>query len=177
VNYLIAASIAANPATGAPPLDVNFTYTGTPGISYVWDFGDGSPTDATQNPSHTYAVAGNYNVVMTVSINNTQSCTLTLIVVVENPSHLIIPNVFTPNGDGHNDIFMMDYMSIQSFSCLIFNRWGKKVYEWSDPATGWDGKLTSGGKAADGVYYYVIKAKGTDGVDYNEHGTVTLVRH
>ncbi len=177
VNYLIAASIVANPLTGAPPLPVAFTYTGSPGISYSWNFGDGSPADTSENPSHTFNTAGNYNVVLTVYSSPTSFCTVTVTIDVETPSHLVIPNVFTPNSDGFNDQFIMDYSSLASFSCSIFNRWGKEVYSWSDPSKGWDGTIKSGGKASDGVYYYIIEAKGTDNIEYNEHGTVTLVRH
>ena len=68
-------------------------------------------------------------------------------------------------------MFRIDLPGLESFSGVIFNRWGKKMYEWTDPSNGWDGK-----NCKDGVYYYVIKGKGVDGQDYNEQGHITLAR-
>jgi hypothetical protein len=62
--------------------------------------------------------------------------------------------------------------SIATFNCVIFNRWGNKVYEWSDLTSGgWNG-----GNYPDGTYYYIITAKGYDNVTYNLHGAVMLLR-
>jgi len=76
-------------------------------------------------------------------------------------SDLQVPNVFTPNGDGLNDEFRVQYRSIIEFHCWVYNRWGKLVYEWTDPAKGWDGTIY-GKPAAEGAYYYVIRARGSD---------------
>jgi gliding motility-associated-like protein len=177
VTYAIAASFTAVPPIGAPPLGVTFTYTGTAGIGYLWNFGDGTPTDTTENPIHIYTAPGTYNVSMIVYLDSASSCTVTFTVVVQTPSFMIIPNVFTPNADGFNDNFIIKNAGLESFSCVIFNRWGKNVYEWTDPSKGWDGKTSAGTALQDGVYYYIITAKGLDGIDYSEHGTVTLMRH
>lgn len=61
-------------------------------------------------------------------------------------SLLDVPNVFTPNGDGKNDIFKVKALSLESFQGVILNRWGRKIYEWNDPSEGWDGRI--GGKYA-----------------------------
>jgi gliding motility-associated-like protein len=76
-------------------------------------------------------------------------------------SMLLVPNVFTPNGDGTHDEFRVVYRSLKEFHCQIYNRWGHLVYEWTDPAKGWDGTI-NGKPAAAGAYYYVIRALGTD---------------
>ena len=76
-------------------------------------------------------------------------------------SDLQVPNVFTPNGDGLNDEFRVQYRSLAEFHCWVYNRWGKLVYEWTDPAKGWDGTI-NGSPAAEGAYFYVIRARGTD---------------
>lgn len=73
----------------------------------------------------------------------------------------MVPNVFTPNGDGMNDEFRVAYRSIREFHCWIYNRWGHLVYSWDDPAKGWDGTI-NGRPAPEGAYYYVIRALGTD---------------
>ena len=88
-------------------------------------------------------------------------------------SKLEIPNAFSPNGDGQNDVFKVKegYQSIVSFHGYIFNRWGKKIYEWTDIDGGWDGD-----GAKDGVYFVIIKARGADGRNYNLRRDVNLLR-
>jgi gliding motility-associated-like protein len=81
--------------------------------------------------------------------------------------------VFTPNGDGTNDEFRVAYRSLREFHCWVYNRWGKLVYEWTDPAKGWDGTIY-GKPAAEGAYYYVIRALGTD-ADKNARYTMKAV--
>ena len=81
--------------------------------------------------------------------------------VAVSESYLAVPNVFTPNGDGKNDEFRVAYRSLKEFHCWVYNRWGKLVYEWDDPAKGWDGTI-NGRPAAEGAYFYVIRALGTD---------------
>lgn len=83
-------------------------------------------------------------------------------------SKLEVPNAFTPNGDGINDIFKVKegYKSIISFKARVFNRWGKKLYEWTDLEGGWDGK-SGGSTVPDGAYYLNIEARGADGRKYN----------
>ena len=76
-------------------------------------------------------------------------------------SYLAVPNVFTPNGDEFNEEFRVAYRSLREYHIWIYNRWGKLVYESTDPAKGWDGTI-NGKKAAVGAYYYVIRALGTD---------------
>ena len=92
-------------------------------------------------------------------------------------SKLEMPNAFSPNGDGINDVYKVKdgYQSIIEFKGYIFNRWGKKVYEWSDIDGGWDGTI-SGSPAKEGVYFCLIKAKGADGKDYNIKKDVNLLR-
>lgn len=92
-------------------------------------------------------------------------------------SRLEVPNAFTPNGDGVNDVFKVKdgYESIVSFRAQVFNRWGRKLYEWNDPAEGWDGK-SGGSDVPDGAYYLVLKARGADGRDYNIKKVINILR-
>jgi gliding motility-associated-like protein len=87
-----------------------------------------------------------------------------------------IPNVFTPNGDGVNDFFVIDNHGMQTLQTLIFNRWGEKVFEWNTTHTDWDGKGLDGEDVSEGVYYYILTAVGEDGHPYEERGAVTLIR-
>lgn len=92
-------------------------------------------------------------------------------------SKLEMPNAFSPNGDGINDIYRAknNYQSIVEFDAYIFNRWGQKIYEWHDPAGGWDGKF-NGKDVKQGVYFVLVKAKGADGRKYNIKKDVNLLR-
>ncbi|HXH18438.1 MAG TPA: choice-of-anchor L domain-containing protein, partial [Chitinophagales bacterium] len=91
-----------------------------------------------------------------------------------------IPNAFTPNGDTENDVFLIYGQGFESFHLLIFDRWGQKLFESFDPATGWDG--TYRGKLCNpGVYVYYLDAKFVRGVkppDLEKYrkGSVTLIR-
>lgn len=92
-------------------------------------------------------------------------------------SKLEVPNAFTPNGDGVNDVFRVKegYKSIVSFKAMVFDRWGKKLYEWTDPAGGWDGR-SAGHSVPDGGYYLNIQARGADGKHYNIKKVINVLR-
>ena len=92
-------------------------------------------------------------------------------------SVLLMPNAFSPNGDGINDIYKAKdgYQSITDFHGYIFNRWGQKLFEWTHPAEGWDGTY-KGKPVKDGVYFCLVKAKGADGKTYNIKKDVNLLR-
>ena len=80
-------------------------------------------------------------------------------VVTISESQLEMPNAFTPNGDGINDVYRAKegYESIVEFHAAVFNRWGRKLYEWDDPSGGWDG-TAGGSKDPDGAYCLVVNA-------------------
>jgi gliding motility-associated-like protein len=106
--------------------------------------------------------------------------------VVVDPSLLSIPNVFTPDGDGINDYFMVEAKSLRMISMEVFSRSGKLVYSFSGDSEalrewqGWDGNVNnSSRKATPGVYFYFIRAYGWDDIDYNskeQRGFVYLYR-
>ena len=97
--------------------------------------------------------------------------------VVVSESKLEMPNAFSPNGDGYNDIYQAKdgWQSIVEFHASIYNRWGQKLYEWDDPAGGWDGKF-HGTDVKQGVYFVDVKAKGADGRRYHIRRDVNLLR-
>ena len=92
-------------------------------------------------------------------------------------SSLYFPNAFSPNGDKINDIFRAKpgYKSIVEFHAYIYNRWGKMVYDWTDPSGGWDGTI-NGKPAKQGVYFLYCKAKGADGVKWEYKSDINLLR-
>ena len=91
-------------------------------------------------------------------------------------SKLSFPNAFSPNSDGKNDKFMAkECENIAEFHAYIFNRWGQKLFEWTDPTDGWDG-TQNGTPVKEGVYFILCKAKGTDGQTYTIRKDVNLLR-
>jgi gliding motility-associated-like protein len=74
-----------------------------------------------------------------------------------------IPNVFTPNNDSKNDTYHIDELcDFDGFRFVIYNRWGKIIFESTDANFHWDGKTTGGTEASEGVYYYVLNSKTQD---------------
>ncbi len=146
------------------PLEVAFYSNPTPAAQfYKWSIYKSTDLIVTRNDKdirYVFNEPGKYRVVC--SVNNNQ-CTSdsTEVAVAVAESYLAVPNVFTPNGDGKNDEFRVSYRSLREFHCWVYNRWGKLVYEWDDPAKGWDGTI-NGRPAAEGAYFYVIRALGTD---------------
>ena len=89
---------------------------------------------------------------------------------------LLVPNAFTPNGDGHNDLFRVkNPQLVASFSMIIFDRWGEEVYESTDPYKGWDG-TRSGHPASAGAYVWSIHYTDILGGNKDRRGTLILVR-
>ena len=109
---------------------------------------------------YTFSEPGSYRVVCAVNNAICASDSMEVTVAVAE-SYLAVPNVFTPNGDGKNDEFRVAYRSLRDFHIWVYNRWGKLVYESTDPAKGWDGNI-NGRPAAEGAYFYVVRAMGTD---------------
>ena len=88
---------------------------------------------------------------------------------------LFVPNAFSPNGDGKNDILFVRGSSIVNMQFLVYNQWGEKVFESNTLSTGWNGIF--GGKPQPvGVYVYVLRVTKTNGETVNKKGSVTLIR-
>ena len=163
---------------GYPNNNRNYTYC-------EWNFGDGSPflTRCDATVTHTYQVAGRYCPTLTISNRNHPECVseyrINVCIEVKSESSLEVPNVFSPDGDGINEYFQVRGESLRNFEGLILNRWGGRVFDWSDwehLERGWNGKLYNGSDAEPGVYFYVIKATGIDGKSYNLEGYLYLLR-
>lgn len=139
-----------------------------------------------EDTEYTFTKAGTHNIVLYATfINGTDTIAYTAdywnetgpLRVTISESKLEMPNAFSPNGDGINDIYKAKdgYQSIVEFHAYIFNRWGQKLYEWDDPAGGWDGKY-KGKDVKQGVYFVLVKAKGADGRTFEIKRDVNLLR-
>ena len=164
----------ADPTSGVVPLDVDFDYSGDPAIAVEWDMDTGD-TLYGENVSYIFEENGSYEVTM-VATDGQCTDTLTITIVVEGESHLEVPNIFSPNGDGVNDVFKVNSDMIAEFNMQIYNRWGQLLYEIHQAHHYWDGKTNAGVNASEGVYFYVLSAKGLDGVEYDKQGSFHLVR-
>lgn len=192
-------SASPNSFGGSAPLQVAFSSNSNTPVAQFYDWiiiDNETPTDSSNiyhdpNLNYTFNRSGLYTVILRVR-HNYDSSTSTIcpyacgfhqdsLVVTVSESMLQIPSAFSPNGDGINDEFRVAFKSLSEFHCSIYNRWGHKVYEWSDPSTGWDGKV-NGKLATTGPYYYVIEAEGTDfnssgnRKTYSKKGCVNLFR-
>jgi gliding motility-associated-like protein len=89
---------------------------------------------------------------------------------------LIVPNAFTPNADGHNDLFRIKNPDlVRTFSMIIFDRWGERVFESADAYKGWDG-IRNGQPVPAGTYVWTIRYTDILGVTQNRRGTLILIR-
>lgn len=168
------------------PLSVTFRANPTgvgSEVSYEWRFvkqGEQSPflTRYEQDTEYDFKESGLTSVQLWVSYEaNTEAELVATINVSISTSLLEMPNAFSPNGDGVNDIYKAkdNHRSIIEFHAYIFNRWGVQLYDWTDINGGWDGTY-KGSQVADGVYYCLVKAKGADGKTYNIRRDVNILR-
>lgn len=88
---------------------------------------------------------------------------------------IYVPNAFTPNGDGVNDVFLIYGTAIASVRLMIYNQWGSLVYTSTDITKGWDGTY-KGGKAPAGIYVYALETNMQDGKRVTKNGSLSLIR-
>lgn len=147
------------------------------GNSYCIYFGDGDSlctTDFGPYP-HTYDSIGVYTV-MLVSWN-ALGCTDTAytIISVEEPTTCFIPNAFTPNGNGPNDVFMVYGMNIDDFELRVYDRWGMLLFTTTDINRGWDGTF-QGHRCQEDVYVWKLSYLDNFGQRNVQYGHVSLIR-
>jgi len=145
------------------------TTTGSPIASWTWTIGQDTYVNSTNEDVSQYmGTPGYYGVTLVVTNQDGCKATYTDSILVD--VRLVVPNVFTPNGDGVNDYLTLTYNMFKSFSITILNRWGDVVYA-NDSKQGlilWDGRTQFGKPCSDGVYFYVLKGILLDGVNTKE---------
>lgn len=179
--------------TASAPLKVSFEaqpdeqegYT----YAYEWII---YPADAPEEPllrrfepdtEYTFYDSGTYGVQLKITYTPDDGSAEPLeeesdpIMIVISESSLKVPNAFSPNGDGVNDVYHITFQSLVKLNASIFNRWGQRICQMnlSNINQGWDG--THGGKdVKDGVYFIVVEAVGSDGIKYNIRRDINLLR-
>ncbi len=141
-----------------------------------WAINDGKNTNsASENTSCFFEDAGNYAVAFLV--RNSWGCWDTIVKSIEVALdfNVYIPNAFTPNEDGLNDVFFPVMRGVKRYELQIFNRWGELIFVSDDPKVKWDGTL-KGEPCQQGVYNYKLTVLNNSGDEKNYTGDVNLLR-
>jgi gliding motility-associated-like protein len=172
----VTASLAINPLVGIEPLQVNLDNQSSGATNYNLYFGNSDSSSFV--PNYVYNNPGTYT--LTFIASNTFNCsdTLDFIITVNKKCDLtqVIPNVFTPNGDGINDILKFNTCESQNINCKIYNRWGLLISEIDRPNGFWDGHTVSGQECREGTYFYVLKITLPQSKEQTVKGFVQLFR-
>jgi gliding motility-associated-like protein len=151
---------------------VNFFNLSDLALNYQWNFGDGNTSDNI-SASHQFTDDGNYSVLLIT--NPGTVCADTAKIVVDYSlagiGSIWVPNAFTPNNDGKNDVWeIVGYFPCEDLTLYIFNRWGELIYQTNELPLRWDGKY-SDDKVKLEVYVYILESE-----HVNEVGRVTVIR-
>jgi gliding motility-associated-like protein len=157
--------------------DVLFQNTSQGNIKKLsWFYGDNILTDKNKEvTSHLFDDAGTYPIALVVE--NEFGCLDSIVkpIVIAEDFHLFVPDVFSPNGDGLNDVFIPVTRGIKFYNLQIFDRWGIKIFETPNREVGWDG-TTHGKISPEGVYVWRIEVSSRGGEQKTLTGHITLYR-
>ncbi|HRG01917.1 MAG TPA: gliding motility-associated C-terminal domain-containing protein [Bacteroidia bacterium] len=164
--------------------NIEFVNTSQGATNYLWDFGDPAATNGSNNttmtnPSHLYTYVGTYNVHLIASTLKGCKDIAELQVEIAPDFALYIPNAFTPDENGKNDIFQPMGVGIdeENYRMDIFDRWGENIFTSNNFRKGWDGSVKGGSKLApQGVYIYKLQVVDTQGNKHPYVGHVTVIR-
>jgi len=198
--------------SGCSPLQIVFTNNSLNSSSYFWDFGDGETYTSTNTNSVTHVFTNDQqnqdfiiqfiafqspfcsDTIQAGIITNVCGCTdneaenYNPNATVDDGSCtypdpiIIVPNVLTPNNDGINDIFELDWVNLTSLRLIILNRWGNVLYDQTSAdlvtfVPAWNGKYENGEDAKDGIYFYKYEGKGISNELLEGHGFLHLIKN
>ena len=168
----VVAGFTFNPNGGVYPIDILFDNNSVGYTNSIWSFGNGNNSTA-NNPNNAYLAPGTYTVTL-IAYNNFPQCADTVsqtIEILDIPT-LELPNIFSPNGDGVNDFVQLKGQGVKSYEAKVYNRWGRKVGEWSgDINAQW-----SGADNQPGTYYIVVEAVLIDDSTKTLSGFIQLMK-
>ncbi len=181
---------------GTSPIDVNFTnlsqYYANPNnpnadTTFFWNFDyDNSSWWISHDINDTYDTTytgGTYTICLTALNKNGCSDTLCQEIIVYEPFNFDPVNVFTPNGNGVNDVFTFENfaVSVKTFECLIVDRWGVEIIAFDDITDSWNGTDKNGDMCPDGTYFYIysgtsenVDSNGAN-IPFDGQGAITLI--
>ena len=156
------------------PFDViQFTDLSNNAVTWSWNFGDAVGNSSQQNPSYNYSDTGTYVVLLIVSDQFGCIDSTFRNIIVQLPPK--VPNAFSPNGDGENDVLYVKGGPFIKLEFNIYNEWGERIFASDKQEKGWDG-IKDGAPQPIGVYAYTLTATTADNITYNETGDITLLR-
>jgi gliding motility-associated-like protein len=163
-------------------IDFNDLSSGGTPTNWSWYFFGANPSVSNlQNPLNVcYDSTGTFDVALMVSNAFGQdSIFISNYIVVDScnstPTNVVIPNVFSPNGDGQNDLFGVSGTGVISVKGSIYNRWGSLMFSTQQLNEGWDGRTTAGSECTEGTYFYILEVETSEEVKTYK-GTLTLIR-
>ncbi|HWB64995.1 MAG TPA: gliding motility-associated C-terminal domain-containing protein, partial [Chitinophagales bacterium] len=174
IEVQITPDTVALPLGGSQAVQVNYLNANNP--SYDWNPVIGLSCADCPNPTVNTYTPGVYTVTVSM-VNGSSICygTATLYVTVGPHSPVFIPNSFSPNGDGNNDVFLIYGQDIKTIDLKVFNRWGELVYQTNNQFAGWDGTY-KGQLQNPGVFTYEAVVTFLDDTKFEKAGSITLVR-
>jgi gliding motility-associated-like protein len=152
---------------------ISFTNQSTGAVTYIWNFGDGSPTSGSTDPTYSYGTPGTYSVLLIATNSGGCSDTVTYVFNI-NTQGYVVPTGFTPNGDGLNDYFYL-IGNFSEYELRVFNEWGNQIFMSNDQSLKWDGKYKGTDQPA-GRYEYIFIGKVVDGDELKLQGEINLIR-
>jgi gliding motility-associated-like protein len=149
----------------------------TGGTSYVWTPSTYLDNPNVSNPISTSPLA---DISYIVYVTDANSCTAsdTINITVDDAENIFIPNIFSPNGDGQNDILYVRGKGIKDIEFIVYDRWGEKIFEtttFNDITKGWDGTY-KGKKLSTAVFVWYAKGTFYSGGIIDKKGNITLIR-
>lgn len=140
-------------------------------IKWSWDFNDNSAKSVLENPKYLYSDTGNY--LVSLFVENEFNCidSIQKQIRINDIPNLYIPNAFTPNNDGNNDVFQVIGVEIDEFEIFIYNKWGEVLFNSENKNSGWNGE-----NVMDGIYLYKLNVRFKNGQYKSVNGSVALIR-
>ena len=179
-------SVLASPVvtlTNATASTLTFSWNTVPGATGYLISTDGNtfqvPSTGTNGTSHTISgLSPLTTITLSVKATGALACQTSGVGSAKGQTltnEIFVPNAFTPNGDGKNDVLLVYGNTIATMDLVIFDQWGELLFESTNQAKGWDG-IFKGKPQPVGVYVYVLKAVRTDGISITKKGAINLIR-
>jgi gliding motility-associated-like protein len=179
VNPIAAFTASPQPTTVFNP-QIYFTDQSSYATSWVWSFGDVQNSSSTQqNPTFIYFAPTCYQALLTVTTQHGCMDTISHPICLDPDVSIYVPNAFTPNGDGNNEVFIPIGVGIDpaKYTLWIFDRWGNVIFTSKDINEGWNGKVNNQNDPCQvDTYVWRIVATDVNGELYTKLGSVNLVR-
>jgi len=162
-------------ATGHPN-QLSLTNYSTNSLKNYWIYSGDGLKDSSAFVIKDYPSSGSYTVTLAALGKNDCNDTLSYAFRISDSSGVTLPNVFTPNEDGVNDIYKPVTKGITVLNAYVYNRYGTLITSWDRVNGFWDGSTTSGLECGTGEYFIILEATGFDGKSYKLKSSITLIR-